>query len=152
VEDLMNIHVLGKDLSLPNIARNAIKNKEVDVRLVDMGVTPIDDLRMPELDGQFIGHQFTPAGIVDETLAKRRAGIKRTKHIAAGTMEEAWNRAENLPLGALSRARSTKNQKGRELEIEWFRHECGEEPMERVGSPQAPIRTYSEALRTPRPG
>ena len=72
-----------------NIARDAVEDKIVDVRLELMGVHTELNADTPELDGNLIGNKLTLAGIVEKCLAERGAGIDRAENIAACAMEKA---------------------------------------------------------------
>ena len=71
MEDLMDLEILGEHFRLADIARDAVEHEKIDVRLVDVGVAPVVDLGLPEVDRELVRHQFAAARILDELLAER---------------------------------------------------------------------------------
>jgi hypothetical protein len=118
VEDLVDIEELGHHFGLRDVPRDAVEHQEIDVRLVDVGIAPIVDLGLPQLDRELVGHQFAAARVVDKALAEGGAGVQRAEDIATGTVEEARDGTEDLPLGSLARARRAEDEECRTFGIE----------------------------------
>jgi hypothetical protein len=75
-----------------------------------VGIDALLHVGIPELHGHVIRHELTTAGVFDEFLPQRRAGVERAKHIAAGEVMKARDGAEHLALRAFAAARSAKDE------------------------------------------
>jgi len=91
-----------------DVPGDAVEYEEVDVGLEEVGLDLGVDLCFPEPDGQFVGDEFSLAGVVDELLADLRAGVQGAEGVPAGEMEEAGDAAEGFPLGAFTAAGGTE--------------------------------------------
>lgn len=118
----MNRDVLTNDFRLPDIARDAVKNEEIDIRLVDVEFAPVIDLRSPKLDRQLVWNQLPTTGVVNKFLSKRSASIQGSEDVAAGAMEEPRDGAKHFSLSSLPRSGCTENEEGGTLGVGRIRH------------------------------
>ena len=112
VEDFFHVDHLIHDLRLADIARNAVEHENVDIGFkfvcIDRGIDP----RLPELDRDFIGHEFAFARVFEKSAADLGARIDRAKDIAAGAMKEARDGAERAALSAFAAAGRAEKEIG----------------------------------------
>lgn len=112
MEDMEDINIALHDLGLLHVPGDPVEDEEVDIRLEEVAFGTAVDICLPELDGEFIGDEFAPAGVMDKLLAERGAGIEGPEDIAAGAVHEARNAAQDGTLSAFAAAWSPKHEEG----------------------------------------
>src|SRR5206468_9236321 len=104
IENADDIEGVVEHFGLVAIAGNAVEHERVafGMKAPELGLG--FDIFAPELDGVAVGHQFAFAGILDKDSAEFAVDGEIAEDIPAGAVIEVWNGAENLALGAFSRA------------------------------------------------
>ena len=110
VEDLLHVDDVAHDARLAHVARDAVEDERVDVRLESMRADDVGDVGLPEFHGDVVRYELALAGIFEELLAEFRARIQRAKDIAASTVEKARDRSQNLALCPLAAAGRAEDQ------------------------------------------
>ena len=110
MHDLQHVDALAHELGLIDVAWNPVEDEHVFVRLVaaqdGLGV----DVRSPHADGNVIGHELAPRGVLVENLAQFGVDVETSKDLAARQVIEPGDLAEDLALRALARSGRAEEQ------------------------------------------
>src|ERR1043166_7202813 len=123
---------VSHDLRLAHIPRDSVQHENVDIRFKLVGFDCCVDRHLPKFDRNVVRNELAFARVFQKCLAKRCAGIDRTKYVATRAMKIARNGSERFPLSAFAAARCaeqnecavfhervrlyrTRGQSGREL-------------------------------------
>ena len=112
MKDLQHFDVLLHELSLLHVARDAVQNQEIDVRLELVSAYAVMDAGAPQLDGDLIRHQLAAARIGHKLLPQLCAGVERAEDVAASHVMKARDSPHDQPLRALAAARRAEDEEG----------------------------------------
>src|SRR6266540_1632151 len=110
VEHGLHVERVGQHPGLADVARDAVEHERVP-RGIELAVGRAGfDVFGPQRDGRFVGHQFAFARVVNEHAADGIFDAQIAKRVAAGEVEKAGDRADDLSLGALAGARRAEEE------------------------------------------
>ena len=112
MDDVQDFQIRVKGHGLPGTARDAIKDQQVLLGLVDTQDRLRVDVLLPHGNGQFVGDQLSSGAALQELFAEVAGHIKRTEHVATGQVVEAGDMPENLALRSLADAGCPEEQDG----------------------------------------
>ena len=115
MDDTQHLDVLLENLDLLDTTWNAIKQQQIGIGLVLVGVDETLDVLLPEEAGQFVWNEKTLSRVLEEFLTKSGLAIEPAEHVAGGKMDEAGHGSEDLALGSLADTWLAKEKNGLEL-------------------------------------
>lgn len=110
IKDRDDVQRVAQHFSLVPIAGDAIQHERVGFRNEPAGLGGVFDELAPKVDGRFVGHQFAPAGVIEENAADLAFDREITENITAGAVIEVGDVAQDLALGSFARARGAEEE------------------------------------------
>src|SRR6185312_10741192 len=91
-------------LSLVRIARDAVQHERVGLGIEPAGLGRAQDGLPPQVNGRFVGNEFTAARIIDKGAADFAFDGEVAKNVTAGAVKKVRDVAEDFSLSAFAGA------------------------------------------------
>jgi hypothetical protein len=112
VKDDEDVEGGGEDFGLRAVTGESIEDEEMAVGVKGAGLGFGEEIIAPEADGEFVGDEFTFAGVFEEGVTEFGFGAESAEDVAAGAVVIARDGAEDFALGTFAGARGAEEEDG----------------------------------------